>query len=308
MSPHAHAIGAILVLLTPILVQGQQLKVTLLGTGAPPPEIERFGPSTLVEAGTEQLLFDVGRGTTQRLSQLNVSLDDVDVVFLTHLHADHTVGLPDLWLMSALGGQSAIQIFGPEGTEGMLLNLREAYQADSRMTSAADATSAHVIVEGVVYERNDVRVTAFSVDHAAGSTPAFGYRIDYAGRSLVISGDTRPSENLVRFAQGVDVLIHEIIAARPGVLRESERANQTFNAHTSPEDAGRIFDRVKPRLAVYTHVSLLAGAVARAALAAELLPRTRSTYAGPVQVGEDLMTIVIDERIDVRPFSAGAVK
>jgi ribonuclease Z len=302
MSPHPHIVGIIL-LLAPALSQAQELKVTLLGTGAPPPEIERFGPSTLVEAGMEQLVFDVGRGATQRLSQLNVSLDEVDAVFLTHLHADHTVGLPDLWLMSALGSGSALQLFGPEGLENMLLNLREAYQADSRMTAAAGATSARTIVQGVVYEQNGVTVTAFNVDHAAGSTPAFGYRVDYAGRSLVISGDTRPSENLVRFAQGVDVLIHEVIAARPAVLRESQRARQTFSAHTSPEDAGRIFDRVKPRLAVYTHVSLLAGPVARAALAAELLPRTRSTYAGPVEVGEDLMTVIIADRVEVRPFS-----
>jgi ribonuclease Z len=208
--------------------------------------------------------------------------------------------------MSALGTQSALQMFGPQGTENMLLNLSEAYQADSRITSAAGATTTHLVTQGVVYERNGVTVTAFEVDHAAGATTAFGYRVDYAGRSLVMSGDTRPSENLVRFAQRADVLIHEVIAARPGVLRASERANQTLNAHTSPEDAGRLFDQVKPRLAVYTHVSLLAGPAARDALEAELLPRTRSTYVGSVEVGEDLMTIVIGERIDVRRFSPSA--
>ena len=205
--------------------------------------------------------------------------------------------------MSALGDQSAIQIFGPEGTENMLLNLREAYQADSRMTAAADATSTRVVVEGVVYQRNGVTVTAFGVDHAAGSTSAFGYRIEYEGRSLVISGDTRPSENLVRFAQGTDVLIHEVIVARAGVLRASEQANRTFDAHTTPEAAGRIFARVNPKLAVYTHVSLLAGPIARSVLSEEILPRTRSTYAGAVEVGEDLMTIVIGDRVDVRRFS-----
>src|SRR5678816_3243713 len=104
-------------------------------------------------------------------------------------------------------------------------------------------------------------------------------------------------------AQGADVLIHEVIAARPAALRGSERARQTVSIHTSPEDAGRIFDRVKPRLAIYTHVSLLAGPIAKPALAAELIPRTRSTYAGPVEVGEDLMTIIIGERVDVRRYS-----
>ena len=99
------------------------------------------------------------------------------------------------------------------------------------------------------------------------------------------------------------MLLHQVIAARPGALRASERAAETFSAHTSPENAGRLFDRLRPELAVYTHVSLLAGPAARAALANEILPRTRSTYAGPVIVGEDLMTVVVDERVDVRPFA-----
>jgi ribonuclease Z len=257
-----------------------------------------------VEAGTELLLFDAGRGVAQRLRQLNISLVDIDALFLTHLHADHTVGIPDLWLSSALDNRRApFQVFGPEGTENMMLHLRKAYEADSRM---AAATATHHIAQGVVYKQGGVTVTAFSVDHSAGPTPAFGYRIDYGARSLVISGDTRPSENVVRFAQGADVLIHEVIAARPGALRESERARQTVSVHTAPEDAGRIFDRVKPKLAVYTHIGLVGGPTARAALAAELIPRTRSTYAGPVEVGEDLMTIIIGDRVDVRRFSTPA--
>jgi ribonuclease Z len=297
-----HIIGGLLLLLAPVVSQAQELKVTLLGTGSPPPEIERFGPGTLVQAGTELLLFDVGRGVAQRLRQVNISLVDVDALFLTHLHADHTLGIPDLWLSRALDNRSApLQVFGPEGTEDMLLNLRKAYQADSRM---AAATVTHHVAQGMVYKQGGVTVTAFSVDHSAGPTPAFGYRIDYAGRSLVISGDTRPSENLVRFAQGADVLIHEVIAARPALLRQSERVRRTISVHTSPEEAGKIFDRVKPKLAVYTHVGLVGGPAARAALAAELIPRTRSTYAGPVEVGEDLMTLIIGDRVDARRFTA----
>ena len=163
----------------------------------------------------------------------------------------------------------------------------------------AVATTTHHIAQGVIYKKDGVTITAFTVDHAAGSTPAFGYRIDYAGRSLVISGDTRASENVVRFAKGADVLIHEVIAARPGVLRQSEHARRLVSIHTTPEEAGKVFDRVKPKLAVYTHVGLVGGPAGRAVLAGELVPRTRSTYAGPLEVGEDLMTIVIDDRVSV---------
>ena len=296
-------VGASVVLLIPVICGAQELKATLLGTGSPPAEIERFGPGTLVVAGTEQLLFDVGRGVAQRLRQLNVSMNDVDALFLTHLHADHTVGMADLWLTTFLDNRAGpLNLYGPEGTGEMMLNLGRAYQADRRITSAAAATISHRIAQGVIYKQNGVTVTAFEVDHAAGSTPAFGYRIDYAGRSLVLSGDTRPSENLVRFARGADVLIHEVIAARPGALAASERAKEVVSVHTSPEDAGRIFARVKPKLAVYTHVSLVAGPAGKESLAGELLPRTRSTYAGAVEVGEDLMTIIIGDQVEVRRF------
>ena len=119
-------IVGLIVLLAPAISHAQQIKVTLLGTGSPPPELERFGPGTLVQAGTEVLLFDVGRGVAQRLRQLDISLVDVDGLFLTHLHADHTVGIPDLWLSSALDNRTApFQVFGPEGTEDMLRNLRK---------------------------------------------------------------------------------------------------------------------------------------------------------------------------------------
>ena len=300
-------IGALLLLLVAAVSGAQELRVTLLGTGTPPPEIERFGPGTLVEAGSEKLLFDAGRGVSQRLSQLKMSPSEVEALFLTHLHADHTVGIPDLLLVRGLsrssGSSAPFRVLGPEGTDDMMVNLRKAYRVDGRVAGAADATSAdNILQQGVVYERNGVKVTAFNVDHGVSRIPAFGYRIDYGGRSVVISGDTRPSENLVQFAKGADVLIHEV-AALPAVLKQSEEASRIMSSHTSPEDAGRIFDRVKPKLAVYTHVGLLAGPGAVAPVAADLIPRTRSTYTGPLEIGEDLMTIVIRDRVDVHRFT-----
>ena len=287
--------------LLPAMSWAQEFKVTLLGTGSPPAEIDRFGPAALVVAGSEQLLFDAGRGAAQRLRQLAISMSDLDAVFLTHLHADHTVGLADLWLAASLDARTApLTMYGPQGTREMVAHLGRAFEADQRIAAVAAGTVSHQIAQGEVYRQNGVTVTAFHVDHAAGSTPAFGYRIDYAGRSIVLSGDTRPSDNLVQFAKGTDVLIHEVIAARPAALAASARAKQTASIHTSPEDAGRIFDRVKPKLAVYTHVSLLGGPAGREILARELLPRTRSTYAGAVEIGEDLMTIVVGEKVEVR--------
>ena len=306
---------ASLVLFTAAPVHGQSLKVTLLGTGRPDPVIDRFGPATLVEAGNHTLLFDCGRGASQRLWQLKTPLSKINALFLTHLHSDHTVGIPDFWLTgwfpAPFGRRKvALQVVGPEGTRAMMSSLRQAYQWDIRvrrdgegMPSSGIEVDARDIRQGVVYERDGLKVTAFEVDHGGILQPAFGYRIDYGGKSVVISGDTRPNENLVRFASKADVIIHEVIAARPELLAKSADARKIVGFHTSPEDAGKIFERVKPKLAVYYHVVLLTTDPSISApTVQELVPRTRTTYSGPLEIGEDLMTILIGDSVDVRRF------
>lgn len=309
------ALMGLLLLLTAPALHAQEIEVTLLGTGRPDPIIERFGPSTLVRAGDETLLFDAGRGATQRLWQLRIPLSQVSGLFLTHLHSDHIVGIPDLWLTSWLPtpyGKRAtpLQVWGPEGTHAMMSSLRQAFAWDidrrgrgEGLPMAAVGVDAHDITEGVVFNRNGVKVTAFLVDHGGLLEPAYGYRVDYEGRSVVISGDTRPSDNLARFAEGADLIIHEVIAARPELLEKSEDARRIVGFHTLPEDAGRIFEKARPRLAVYSHIVLLTTDPAISAPTVdELVPRTRTTYAGRLEVGEDLMKIVVGEQIQVRRF------
>lgn len=289
------------------------IRVTLLGTGRPDPVIDRFGPSTLVEAGGLTLLFDAGRGATQRLWQMGIPLSRVGAVFLTHLHSDHTVGLPDLWLTGWLptpyGRRTTpLGVWGPAGTRAMTDALREAFAWDidrrSRgegLPAAGVVLDAHDVPPGVVFDQGGVRVTAFLVDHGGLLEPAYGYRVDYGGRSVVVSGDTRPSESLVRAAAGADVVVHEVIAAPPALLERSETTRRIVGFHTLPEDAGRIFARVRPRLAVYSHVVLLTTDPAFPAPdVSELVPRTRTTYDGPLEVGEDLMVIEIGREVHVR--------
>jgi ribonuclease Z len=283
---------------------GQALKVTLLGTGNPRPSIDRFGPSILVEAGKETLLFDCGRGATIRLSQAAVPFSSVTALFLTHLHSDHVVGVPDLWLTGwIMGRRVPLRVWGPPGTVAMLKHLEEAYafdvhvrrDVDEQLPAQGAVMTGRDIDEGVVYESNGVRVTAFRVDHGLVK-PALGYRIDYQGHSVVLSGDTRPSENLVKFAQGTDVLVHEVFDAdayhEVNNSLTPEQRQRVREHHTTPEEAGRIFTKVAPKLAVYSHIV--------PPDVPDVVPHTRKTYSGPLEVGEDLMTIEIGEQVRVR--------
>lgn len=316
-------LGAFLLLpVASIGAQSPAIRVVLLGTGRPDPTIDRFGPATLVEAGGQRLLFDAGRGVSQRLWQLKIPLGQVHALFLTHLHSDHTVGIPDVWLTGWLptpfGGRSSpLEVWGPAGTVDMMSDLRKAYRWDIHVRGEGEGLPpaglevvAHDISEGVLYERQGLKVTAFLVDHGGLLEPAFGYRVDYAGHSVVISGDTRPNENLIRHSAGADVLVHEVAAVHPDLLEKSPTAataRRILGFHTSPEDAGRVFARVRPKLAVFTHVALLTtDRNFQPPTGADVIRRTRMVYAGPVVLGEDLMTIDIGDKVEVRRFTSTA--
>jgi ribonuclease Z len=240
-------------LAVPRATEAQTIKMTLLGTGCPPPGMNRFGPSTLVEAGNEQLGFDAGRGNLQRLVQAQVPLKGMHALFLTHLHSDHVVGIPDMLLTGWLFGRREVpfRVWGPRGTQAMLTHLERAFEFDIRMRLYDDRTSPQGIVilaediqPGVVYERDGVKVTACDVDHHPVQ-PALGYRIDYGGRSVVLSGDTKFSENLIHCAQRADLVIHSVAA--PEVVqrgRPPEWAKAILDHHTLPEEAGTVFARV----------------------------------------------------------------
>ena len=297
---------ALLLAAMPLSCRARDIRVTLLGTGSPAPAMNRFGPSILVEAGPEKLLFDVGRGASQRLAQAKVAWQDIDGVFFTHLHSDHVVGFPDAWLTGWLvgaGRDHPLAVWGPRGTQDMIGHLEQAYSFDIAIRKQDDhAKAAGIelrvvdIQPGVVFEREGVKVTAFEVDHFP-VTPAFGYRIDYHGRSVVLSGDTRYSEELIRRARGADVVIHEVVApasfGRKGI--SAERTASVVAHHITPERAGQLFARIQPRLAVYSHI------VQPDATTAEIVEGTRTTYAGDLAVGEDLMVIDIGEAVRVRP-------
>ncbi|RZN30175.1 MBL fold metallo-hydrolase [Bradyrhizobium sp. Leo121] len=287
-------------------------RVTLLGTGTPIPRPDRFGPSTLIEAGDNTVLIDAGRGATMRLFQLGVPIGAIDALLLTHFHSDHTVGIPDLWLTGWLSShfgnrQRPFKTIGPIGTEKLMRHLEAAYAQDieiriedERLAREHAAISVEEFAkDGIVYRAGDLVIIAFAVDHGDAIKPAFGYRVEYRGRVAVISGDTRYNENVLHYGQGADLMVHEVAMARPELLNEAY-IQRIVNHHTSPQEAGRVFAQTRPELAAFTHLVMLASENVMAPTVDELIAATRETYAGQLIVGEDLMSFEIGETISVR--------
>jgi ribonuclease Z len=241
-------------------------RVTLLGTGTPIPSADRFGPCTLVEAGSQKFLVDAGRGAVIRLAQLNVPLGRINVQFLTHYHSDHTSGVPDIWLTGWLSGHfgartTPYRVIGPTGTKRLMENLERAYaddikirHADEKLPLSSVATEVGEFEQdGVVYEKNGVKVIAFAVDHGEVIKPCYGYRFEYDGRVAVLASDTRYNSNVINYGKGADLLVHEVASARPELMTDAA-VQRIIGHHTIPRDAGRVFNQTQPKLAAYTHL------------------------------------------------------
>ncbi len=290
--------------------------VTLLGTGSPTPTPDRFGPCVLVQAGNQTLMFDGGRGTTIRMRQLRVQLARIDALFLTHYHSDHTSGIPDVWLTrwiafsEAAKATTPFNVVGPTGAKELMFHLEKAYAADIKIRAQdippKDPNGIAITVQefdrdGIVYENSGVKVIAFEVDHGPAAKPAYGYRIEYGGRSAVISGDTTYNENVIKHATGCDLLVHEVACALPELMGDVD-FQRIMSHHTIPSMAGKVFAQARPKMAVYTHFILRSTAQVPAPSLEDVMSQTRETYDGPVELGEDLMSFEIGEEITVRRF------
>jgi len=284
------------------------LKLTFLGTGAPRPSLERFGSSILVEAGNHRLIVDAGSGMRERLFEAGGFdlMTTVDHVLVTHLHFDHIISIPELWLTGWLYGRRVpLNIQGPIGTKDAIAHFRDAFEWDVSYRAivgvplAGTELNVSDVSPGVIYDEDGLKITAFEVEHMPidmktgkllgfhGQT--FGYRIDYGGYSVVFSGDTRSTQasNLLRFGKDVDVLIHETQIPARGSSKEAQLANVSLSVHSTPTQAGRIFSATKPRMAVYSHI------IPPETTAAQLTALTRPVYKGPLTVAHDLMTITL---------------
>jgi len=280
-------------------------QVVLLGTGNPPADPDRSGPATAVVVNDTAYLVDMGAGLVRRAKSAVVekgvaALDPVKlrVVFVTHLHSDHTVGFADLWLTPwVLGRRFPLEVFGPSGLSAMTRHLMEAYRVDfevrtkdrevygGRTVADAHGINAHEINPGVVYRDANVTVTAFRTNHGM---PSFGYRFDTADRSIVISGDTTPTQATIDACHGCDVLIHEVLT-QEWLAKRPDFVAYAAQHHTTTTQLVELAAKAKPRLLILYHGSIsLRPTVDSERSSPATLLREMSRYPGQIVVGRDL--------------------
>ena len=280
-------------------------QVVLLGTGNPAPDPDRSGPATAIVVNGSAYLVDFGPGVVRRANAAVVDRGikaleptNLRVVFVTHLHSDHTVGYPDLIFSTwTIGRRVPLEVYGPKGTKAMTDHIIEAYRVDIETRTNADGNqrefpdgykvNAHEISAGVIYKDANVTVTAFPTRHAMES---YGYRFDTPDRSIVISGDTSPTQATIDACRGCDVLIHEANTLAWLAKRPPEFQAFAAKYHTTSMQLAELATKAKPRLLIVYHASIaLRPAVSSvASTPEELLKEIQSRYAGKVVVGRDL--------------------
>jgi len=276
--------------------------IVFLGTGTPRPQPDHEGPSIAVIANGKAYLVDAGVGVVRQANAAyiggisSLKIEDLRVAFITHLHSDHTLGLPDLiftpWVM---GRTAPLELYGPTGIKTMAENIIKAYEQDTNIRidgmEGANRTgykvNVHEINPGVVYQDANVKVTAFLVEH--GSWPkAYGYRFETAHKTVVISGDTSPSKSVIDACNGCDVLIHEVYSGYGGTSQKSPEEWMKYMAafHTSAQELGIVATQARAKTLIVTHYVSLGSSDQT-----EMVNTIKKGFAGTVVVARDLDVI-----------------
>ena len=242
-------------------------QVVVLGTGTPEPYPDRSGPAVAILVNGAAYLVDCGPGVVRRAEAAEqngikaLDFKNLKIVFITHLHSDHTLGYPDLiftpWVLHR---RVPLQAYGPRGLRRMTDHILKAWQEDIhvRTTGLEEAdrigykVEVHEISPGVVYHDQNVKVTAFPVKHGSWKQ-AFGYRFDTPDRSIVLSGDTAPTDTVVNACNGCDVLLHEVYNPNGAEMHDEHWKEYFATFHSSPQEVGEIATRAHPKLLVLYH-------------------------------------------------------
>lgn len=267
----------------------QRTTIILLGTGTPNAEPDRSGPSVAILVDQKPYIFDFGPGIVRQAAAAGIHIHELDKAFLTHLHSDHTAGYPDLILTPwVLGRTRPLEVYGPPGIKEMTAHLLAAYTQDihERLCGLEPANNTgycvhpHEIEPGIMYRDATLHVEAFPVSH--GSWQAFAYKVCTPDRTIVISGDTAPTETMAEQARGCDVLIHEVYSVEGFRTHRPEWQEYHSRVHTSSYELAEIASQAAPGLVILYH-QLFWGVSDE-----HLLAEIKEIYDGNVVSGRDL--------------------
>lgn len=271
----------------------QDTRVILLGTGNPNPDPERMGPAVAVVSGGKVYIVDAGPGVVRRAAKAGLAMERLTRAFITHLHSDHTLGLPDLIFTPAVTGREVgLELYGPPGLEAMTAHLMAAWQQDMDIRlhggepskPKAYETRAHDVAPGEIYRDDTVRVIAFPVRHGTWKH-AYGYRFETKDRVIVISGDTTYSESLIAAAKGCDILVHEVYCRKAWEKRPPPWQAYHAAFHTLAPDLGRLAASVRPgKLVLYHQLPVNCPPQ-------DILDEVRAEFHGEIIYGNDLDVI-----------------
>ena len=297
-------VAAVLLLACPLPARAQPLmEVVFLGTNGPMPEVGRGGTTTAILVAGDLLLFDAGLNAAQQLVEAGISPARVRHVFLSHLHSDHIAGLPGVWSAGWLRRRdSPLHIYGPTGTDSIKSGLEALFSADipirlngpEALPQGGEVIEASTIdQDGEIYNSKGVSITAFLVDHGEDAAPAYGFRIQYSGISVCLSGDTTYNTNLIENCLNTDLLVHEVMGVTDELLAAGRYRSGVLEVHATPEQAGQVFEETQPKLAAFTHIILAQQPGFAPMTREELTSRTRTKYAGPLLVPTELDRVSI---------------
>ena len=276
------------------------IKVTILGSGTPRVNIDRFSQSILVEHKNDKFLFDAGRGALLRLNQSRIMPNEIENIFFTHLHSDHILGFADILMTGwVYHRQEPLNIFGPPGTTNFIESTIKSFEEDIKVRSLPPEnlnvnnlnSNIEIIFNGYTYKKNGLTIETFAVKHEP-FTYAFGFKISNSKYCMVISGDTTYSEQVIEKAKNCDLLIHEIAHASEHILEKYPKAKGVISYHTDVAQVSEIINTVKPRLTILNHVLSLDGSSDE-----EILNEIKKKTKHKVLVAKDLMTIDLKDEI-----------
>ena len=275
------------------------MKLTLLGTGCPSVDHKRFGPANLISTKKTKILVDCGSGITQRLHQLNISLAEIDVLLFTHLHSDHAVDLYQLIISSWHSYRvKPWKIYGPKGTKKFVKKIMDAWAEERKLRISYESRASAKAFEMQVTEFKsigsikikDVNIKYFEVDHKPVKY-AYGFCFTNNSKKLTISGDTRPCENLMKYAQKSDVLLHEVFIEgeilQTNKMRTKKTLHNVQSYHTTSKQVGKVAFISKAKKLVLTHF------VPTKFNKKNLKKVVKKDFGKDPILGEDLMTIKI---------------